>query len=147
MAEGDEIVGVPDQYWAARNDHPGVFAGGVTGSGGLLHPVQGNLQQHRTDDTALRNPVLGAVKPALLDHARLQPLRDHPPGGERAEHAEDVVVGEPVERLGQIRVQRPQPPRASALDDLIDGLDRVVAAAAGPESIGLRLEPGLPLGL
>jgi hypothetical protein len=44
------------------------------------------------------------MKPALLDHARLQPLRDHPLGGEAAEHAENVGVGEFVERLRQIRV-------------------------------------------
>ena len=36
--------------------------------------------------TALRGSLLGAVKPTVLDHTRLQPLRDHSPGGERAEH-------------------------------------------------------------
>ncbi|MBV9918468.1 MAG: recombinase family protein [Solirubrobacterales bacterium] len=54
--------------------------------------------------TALGSSLLGAVQPALLDHARLQPLRDHPPGGERAELAEDVVVRDAVERPGQICV-------------------------------------------
>ena len=29
----------------------------------------------------------------------------------------------------------------------MDGLDRVLAAAAGPESVGPRLKPRLPLGL
>ena len=52
-----------------------------------------------------------------------------------------------VERPGQIGVQRPQAFRASALDDLVDGLDRVMAAAARPKPVGPRLEPGLPLGL
>ena len=33
------------------------------------------------------------------------------------------------------------------LHDLVDGLDRVVAAAARPKPVGPRLEPGLPLGL
>ena len=42
---------------------------------------------------------------------------------------------------GQIGVQRPQAFRASALDDLVDGLDRVVAAAARPKPVGPRLEP------
>jgi hypothetical protein len=48
------------------------------------------------------------MKPALLDHARPQPLPDHSPGGERAEHGQDVVVGETIERLRQIGVERPQ---------------------------------------
>ena len=97
--------------------------------------------------TALRSSFLGAMQPTLLDHARLQPLRDHPPGGERAEHRQNVVVGDPVERPGQVRVQDPRPLRASARDDLEHGLDRVMATAARPESVGPRLEPRLPLGL
>jgi hypothetical protein len=147
VAERDEIVGVSDQDRAALHDPTGVFAGRVAGSGDLLHPVQGDVQQHRTDHTALRSSLLGAVQPSLLDHARLQPLPDHPPRGERAEHGQDVVVGDAVERPSQICVQRPQAFRASALDDLVDRLDRVMAAAAGPESVGPRLEPCLPLGL
>jgi len=147
VAQDDEIIGVPDRCRAARHDPTGVLAGGVAGSGDLFHPVQGDVEQQRADHTALRNTVLGAMQPALLDHSRLQPLRDHPPGGERAEHGQDVVVRELVERLGQICVQHPQSFRASALDDLVDGLDRVVAAAARPKSVGPRFEPGLPLGL
>jgi len=64
----------------------------------------------------LRNTVLGAMQPALLDDARLQPRADHPLGGEGAEHRQDVVVGDAVERPGQIGVQRPQSFRARALD-------------------------------
>ena len=89
--------------------------GVVADSGGLLHPVQGDVQQHGADHTALRSSLLGAVQPTLLDHARLQPLRDHSPGGERAEHGQDVVVGDAVERPGQICVQHPQSFRALPL--------------------------------
>ena len=91
------------------------LAGLVADSGGLLHPVQGDVQQHRADHAALRNAVLGAMQPALLDHARLQPLRDHSPGGERAEHGQDVVVRDAVERRGQVCVERPPPLRALPL--------------------------------
>ena len=52
---------------------------------------------HR-DYTALGGSLLGARQPPLLDHARLQPLLDHPPRGERAEHGQNVVVGDAVER-------------------------------------------------
>jgi hypothetical protein len=120
---------------------------GGSGLRGLLHPVRGDVQRQRADDTALRNTILGAMQPALLDHARLQPLRDHPADGQRAEHAEDVVVGGLVERRCQICVWRPLPLRALALDDPVDRFDRVVAAAARPEAVGLRLEPRLALGL
>ena len=95
---------------------------------------------------ALRSSLLGAMQPTLLDHARLQPLPDHPPGGERAEHGQKVVVGDAVERPGQICVQNPLSFRALALDDLVDRLDRVMAATSGPEPEGPRLEPRRPLG-
>jgi hypothetical protein len=56
-------------------------------------------------------------------------------------------MADPVERRRQVRVQHPPPGRAGALAHLVDGLDRVMAATAGPESIGPRLEPCLPFGL
>ena len=87
------------------------------------------------------------MQPTLLDHARIQPLPDHPPRGERAEHRQDVVVREHVERLRQVRVQRPQTFRALALDDFVDRSNRVMAAAARPKPVGPRLEPRFPLGL
>ena len=54
---------------------------------------------------------------------------------------------DPVERRRQIRVKRPPPGRAGALAHLVDGLDRVMAATAGPEPVRPRLEPCLPLWL
>jgi len=144
VAVHDEIVGVADR---SRGVHPDPTVRSVADSGGLFHPVKGDVQQHGTDHTALRNTVLGAMQPTLLDHARLQPLRDHPPGGECAEHGQNVVVGDAVKRPGQVRVQNPLSLRALALGDLADGLDRVMATAARPESIGPPVEPGLPLGL
>ena len=119
----------------------------VADSGGLLHPVQSDVQQHRADHTALRSSLLGAVQPTVLDHASLQPLRDHSPRGERAEHRQNVVVGDAVERPCEVCVQRPQPLRVLALGGVEDRFDRVLAAAAGPESVGPRLEPRFPLGL
>jgi site-specific DNA recombinase len=53
---------------------------------------------------ALRSSLLGRGEPAIFDHARLQPLRDHSPGGERAELAEDVGMVNPVKRRRQISV-------------------------------------------
>ena len=93
---------------------------------------------------ALRSSFLGAVQPTVLDHPGSQPGPDHFPGGERADHGHDVGVADAVKRPGQISVQHPLALRAFALDDLIDGLDRVMAATAGPKSIGLRLKCGLP---
>ena len=57
---------------------------------------------------------------------------------------------DPVERRCQVRVEHPPPSRAraiAALGCLEDSLDRVMAAAAGPEAIRPRLEPRLPLWL
>ena len=52
-----------------------------------------------------------------------------------------------VECRRQIRVKSPEPFRVPSLDYLVNRLDRVVAATAGPEAVGLRLEPCLPFGL
>ena len=93
------VVGVSDQHRGARHRLAGIRAGrSVADSGGLLHPVQGDVQQHGADHPALRSSLLGAGQSTVLDHARLQPLPDHSPGGERAEHGQKVVVGDPVER-------------------------------------------------
>ena len=54
---------------------------------------------------------------------------------------------DPVERRRQVRVEDPHPLGPLALAGGVDRLDRVVTATAGPESIGSRLEPCLPLGL
>jgi site-specific DNA recombinase len=97
--------------------------------------------------SALGSSLLGAVQPTVLHHPGLQPLPDHPPRRERSELVKDVAMGDPVKRPGQISVQHPQALRAPALDDLKDGLDRVMAATARPKPIGLRLKPGLPLRL
>jgi len=58
-----------------------------------------------------------------------------------------VIVADPVERRCQVCVKHPPAGRADALGCLEDGLDRVVAAAAGPETIRPRLEPRFPLWL
>ena len=117
-------------------------------SSGLLHPVQGDVQQHGADYPALGISLLGAGQSTVLDHTRLQPLLDHSPGGERAELGKKVVVGDPVERPGQVSVEHPPPLRVLALGGEVgDGFDRVMAAAAGSKSVGPRLEPRLPLGL
>ena len=114
---------------------------------GLLHPVQGDVQQRWADHPALRGAFLGRSESAVLNHARLQPLPDHPPRGERAEHGQNVVVADEVERGRQICVQHPPAFRVWALGRLVDRRDRVMAATAGPKSVGPRLEPCLPLGL
>ncbi len=46
---------------------------------------------------ALRSSLLSAGWTTVLDHARLQPCADHAPGGERAEHRDQVFVADAVE--------------------------------------------------
>ena len=69
VAQGQQVVGVPDQHRGARPRRPGVAAGGdVADSGGLFHPVQGHVHQHGTDHPALRAALLGRGEPTLVDH-------------------------------------------------------------------------------
>lgn len=89
VAQGDKIVGVPDQHRGARNRVPGVRAGDlVSNSGGLFHPVQGDIQEQRADHPALGSPLPGRGVPTLFDHAGLEPAGDESPGWERAELGE-----------------------------------------------------------
>ena len=97
------------------------------------------------DHPALGGSLPGRGEPAVLDHARLEPPADQSPGGEGTQRGQDVIMAEPVECRLQVRVQRPQPFGVLAGCRGVDGHDRVMAAAAGPESVGPRLEPGLPL--
>ncbi len=58
-----------------------------------------------------------------------------------------MLVADLVERPGQVRVEHPRSFRVFALNDLEHRSDRVLAATAGPKSVGPRFEPCLPLGL
>jgi site-specific DNA recombinase len=98
--------------------------------------------------TALRSSLLGRREPlARLEHPGFEPVPDHPPRGEGPERGEQPAVVDPVERRGQVRVQRPHALGPGALARHVDRLDRVLAAAAWPEPVRSGLEPGLPLGL
>ena len=110
---------------------------------------ESSLLRWGRDHPALGGSLPGRGEPAVFDHARRQPPGDQLPGRERAELAEEMVVVDPVECRCQVRVEHPHPARAravAALACLEDGLDRVMAATAGPEAIRPRLEPCLPLG-
>jgi hypothetical protein len=65
----------------------------------------------------------------------------------RPELAEKAVLVDVVERCRQVGVEDPHPLGPGAVAGGVDRLDRVAAAAAGPESIGSGLEPCLPLRL
>src|SRR5208282_1531681 len=107
----------------------------------------GYLLRWGREDPALRGALLGRSEPlARLEHARLQPVPDHVPGGERAELRQKIRMVDLVERARQVRVQSPHPPGPRAAADVEDGLDCVLTAAARPEPIRARFEPGLPLG-
>jgi hypothetical protein len=47
----------------------------------------------------------------------------------------------------EISIEDPLPSRVTALDDLVDGLDRVMTSPARPEPVTSGLEPGLPFRL
>ena len=116
VTQGDQIVGIPDQNRGARHRfrrHACRLL--VSDPGGLFHPVQSNVQQHRAYHPALRSSLLGRGEPTVLDHTCLQPPGDQSPGGERAELAEQVVMIDSVERRRQVRVEHPPPPGVCAL--------------------------------
>jgi hypothetical protein len=109
-------------------------------------PAPGSHLRWRSHHASLGSSFPGRGEPAVLDHARLEPPAHQSPGGEGAQRGEDVIVAEPVECRLQVRIERPQPPGIPAGCRGVDSHDRVMAAAAGPESVGSRLEPCFPLG-
>ena len=110
-------------------------------------PSPSSRLRWRSHHPALRASPLGRGEAALVEHARLQPLLDPSPGGEGAELGEQGGVLDPVERGGQVGIQRPQALAGRAPCGHEDGLHRVLARAARPEPIRSGLKPGLPLGL
>src|SRR5260370_26290150 len=88
----------------------------------------------------------GGSKPfPSLENPCSQPPGDHPLRGEPAEHSEEVLLADLVERGGQVTIQNPYP-RGLSLKGGEQGFYRVVAAPARPEPIGPGLKPRLPLG-
>ncbi len=83
----------------------------------------------------------------MVDHPCCQPLRDQSPGGERAEHGQQMRMVDAVKCRCQVRVQHPPASRVRTLDRPVDRSDRVLAATPGPKAIRPRLEVCLPLGL
>ena len=98
------------------------------------------------DDAALRGPLFGRRVPAFIDYPCPQPFTDLFPGGEHPEPFQQEVVVDFVECGLQVGVEYPVPFRAFRRDGLVDHLDRVVASAARPESVLLRVQPGFPFG-
>src|SRR5690606_16471849 len=95
----------------------------------------------------LRRAFLRRGEPATVDHTRLQPPTNVLPRGETSELVEELDMVDAVERRCQVIIENPHPLGPDALAGGEDRLDRVMTATAGSESIGSRLDPGLPLRL
>ena len=146
VTQGHKIVSVADQHGAVRCCFDTAStATEIPDPCGLLHPVQRNVQQQRTDHATLRRALLRRSEMTLVDHTRCQPVPDQSSRRKCSELVQKMIVIDTVERRRQVRVEHPQALRVTALDHLIDCFDRVVATAARPESVGFRFEPRLPL--
>ena len=116
----------------------------VPDPGRLFHAVQCHVHQARADHPALRSSSPdGANRPSSITPAfsyrRTSPRAGKDPSEPRMcswlsrSNAASGSASNTHRRLASLR-----PP-------WWDGHDRVMAATAGPEAVGLRLEPGLPL--
>ena len=95
----------------------------------------GYLLRWGRDHAALGSSLPGRREPFTgLENTCLEPLGDHLPRGETAEHFQQVPVADLVERACQISVKNPHPP-GFPIQGAEQGLYRVVAAAARPEPI------------
>ena len=104
-AQDGEVVSVSDQDGAAAIRAPGVTALRVVPDpGGLFHAVQCHVHQAGAAHPALWDSLPGRGEPAVLQHARLEPLADQSPGGEGSQRGEDVLVAEPVEGRLQVGI-------------------------------------------
>ena len=89
---------------------------------------------------------VGVNRPSSITPA-FSHWRTSPRAGNVPSDSTDVIMVEPVECRRQVGVEHPQTLRVGAARRRVDGHDRVVAATTRPKAVGLRLEPGLPLGL
>ena len=118
-----------------------------TDSDADAEPAPGSHLRWRSHHTALGSSLPGRREPfPSLENPCLQPPGDHIPRGETAEHSQQVLVADLVERACQVSIKNPHPP-GFPVQGVKQGFYRVVAAAARPEPIRSGLEPGLPLGL
>ncbi len=109
----------------ARGDTPAP-ATVSTDSDDDAEPAPGSHLRWRSHHAALRSSLRGRREAlARLEHARLQPARDHVPGRERPEGGEKTLMIDLVERRGQVRVQRPHPPGPRALAGVVDRRPRL----------------------
>jgi DNA invertase Pin-like site-specific DNA recombinase len=124
-------------------------------SGGGHHDdtdTEGDMRQSYPLCWGRAHAALGSSLPSRrepfpgLENPCLQPPGDHLLRGEAAEHFQQVLVADLVECACQIGVKNPHP-FGFPVQDVKQGLYRVVAAATRPEPIGPGLEPGLPLRL
>ena len=99
-------------------------------------PAPGSHLRWRSQHPALGSPLPRRRKPfSRLEDPSLQPPGYHLLSGEPAESAEQIVMIDPVECRGQIRVQYPHPPDARALACGMDHPDRVLATTTRPEPV------------
>lgn len=93
---------------------------------------------------SLRGPLPGRGKPAVVQHARRQPLIHQHAGGEGARRGEDVVMAEPVECPLEVSVEHPQSLGVSTAHRRVDGHDSVMAATARPKPAPVLARTALP---
>ena len=168
LADGLDQLDVPGQQRILRLVVREILIGGDDDTVTIRHTIPtptgpddpSYLLRGSSHHTALRSSLLGVMQSSLLDHARLHPLPDHSPGGERAEpecfvdssgRSDDPCrspahrpTRTPVARpatwpgthhLGQRDSRRRVSPRRSATD---------FTAARSPRASGGRTEPGSP---
>jgi site-specific DNA recombinase len=110
-------------------------------------PAQRSSLRWRSHHTALRGSRIGRCESfAWFEHPSFQPVPDLCPAGEHPDGGEQMVVVDPVECCGEVRVQHPHPLRGNAARRHVDDGDRVLAAAARPEPVTFGFELGLPFG-
>lgn len=145
--EYSTVIGVPDRHRSlGRGLDTTATAPEIPDPDSRSHPLQRDVQQQETH-APVRRTLFRVGDPDLIEHTRRQPVPDLAPGGKRTQLGDNEITVYAVERSLQVRVGDPLSFRVFALDVSMDGLDRVLASPARPESVTFGFAPGLALGL
>src|SRR6202008_1831760 len=86
VAQGHKIVGIADQHRTIGGGfNTTALTVEIPDSRCLLHPMQCDIQQQRTDNSALWRALFGWSEPTFVHHPGFEPVPDQSPRGKRPE--------------------------------------------------------------
>jgi hypothetical protein len=134
-----QIISIPDQR---RGPSEHTF-GTIRDSQGLLHAMEGDVQQQRTDHPTLRHTGVRGIEHLFFHVPRFEPLLDQLPCGKVANGLHEGRMSDIVEGPFDVRIHDPWPGRVGPCQAK-KLFNRVVTSPARAKPVANALKPGFP---